>query len=299
MYDRTQSLMLNVNIDSLKAVYWELMKNGVAVEIGILYGENLDENLKKLLIRISNCSYFPQPQDWFQRRDALDRYKKYISRAFEDMIVQYLFGKLLESIYEPKKQHFMATIREMAPIRKSHAKLKIFLVCIEIDAEKFITKINQENLIRFLEQEIYDKFFVRYFRRLLESGVKLLGECTDSKSESTIFFLSMMRSVCEYYILQILGCDQELGLTGEMCVRQKDKNLCYMFDKSSDAKIIYRRLYRRLKELGLDISKDNICTLSHISDKKQFSKVSPSRRTITRARMKYRREKVNLTNKLS
>lgn len=298
MYDRTRSLMLNVNIATLREAYRELMKNGVAVEIGILYGENLDENLKKLLIRISNCSYFPQPQDWLQRRDVLDRHKKYIFRAFEDMIVQHLFGKILESIYRSKKKHIMMKLRPDS-LRESHVKMKIFIFKIEVNVEKFLAEINQEDLIHFLEQDISDNFFIRYVRRLLENGIKLLEECTDSRYQSAISFLSMMYSVCEYYILQILGCDQDLGLTGEMCVRQKDKNLCYLFDKSSDAKIIYRRLYRRLKEFGLDLSKDNICTLSPVFDGKRSSKVNPSRRTITRVSLKYRKVKVNLVNKIS
>lgn len=298
MYDRTRSLMLNVNIVTLREAYWEVMKKGAAVEIGILYGENLDENLKKLLIRISNCSYFPQPQDWLQRRDDLERHKKYIFRAFEDMIVQHLFGKILESIYRSKKKHIMMKLRPDS-LRESHVKMKIFIFKLEVDVEKFLAKINQEDLIHFLEQDISDKFFIRYVRRLLENGVKLLEGCTDSRCESTISFLSMMRSTCEYYILRSVICDQKLELTGEMRVRNNDKNLCYLFENTNDAKIIFRRLYRKFKEFGLDLSKDNICTLSPVFDnKKQFSKVNPSRRTITRVSLKYRKVKVNLANKI-
>lgn len=282
-YGRAQALMQYVNIETLTEVYWELMKNDVVVVVGVKYGENLDKNLSDLLIRMNNCSYFPQSQDWLQRIDADGRYKKYVFRAFEDRIVQYRFRDILEAIYKPKIQGCIADLEKKEPIKKSRGRIKMYVAWVEVDVEKILSKINQESLINFLEQDIADKDFIRYIRRFLKSGTKLIGVCTDSERASTISFLSMLCDVCVYYTLQILGTAQEWGLDGEMCVRRGDKSFRYLFDKVGDAQIIYRRLYRRLKKVGLDVTKDKVCTLSTIfNNKKRFCKVATNRRTIAR-----------------
>lgn len=284
IYGRVRSLMLNVNIDTLKIVYRELMENGIAVEIGTKYGEDLDKNLSGLLDKIKNCSFFPQSQDWIQRKDADGRFQKYKFRAFEDRIMQCLFEKILRVIYAPKVSRIIVADKKMDSIRKIHNKVKLYVAWLEVDVGKFLTKINQEDMIQFLEKDIADRSFIRYFRRILQSGVKLLGECTDSRCESIVPFLSMMCSVCEYYMLQILESDQNCELHGKMCMRRKGENFLYLFDNLGDAKIIYRRLYQGLKEMGLDITNEKICTLTTAFDyKKRFCKASLSRRTITRA----------------
>ena len=297
-YGRAQALMQYVNIETLTEAYWELMENDVAVVVGVKYGENLEKNLSDLLIRMHNCSYFPQSQDWLQRVDMDGHYKKYIFRAFEDRIVQYRFRKILEAIYKPKIQGCLADLEKKMPIKKSRGKIRMYVAWVEVDVEKLLSKINQENLINFLEQDISDKGFLRYIRRFFQSGTKMIGICTDSESESVISFLSMLCNVCVYYTLQILGTTQDWGLDGEMSVRWRDKCFLYLFDKVGDAQIIYRRLYQGLKKEGVDVTKDKVCTLSSVfNNKRRFGKVVSSRRTVTRGIK--RRKRINLTKELS
>lgn len=285
MYDRTQSLMQKVNIDSLKEVYREVMKNGETVEIGVQYGKNLSENLDALLVRMKRGSYFPQSQDWLQRVDVGGRCKKYMVRAFEDKLLQYRFREILKLIYESKIQCNIADLEKRRDIKKqSHGRIEMYVAQINVDFVKLMRKINQENLITFLKQDIADRSFVRYCSLFLQSGVKLLGVCIDSGSDSAIPFLSMFCDVYVCYMLQTVVTAQEWGLFGGMCVRREAKSFCYLFDKVGDARNFYRRLYRGMKEMGYDLSEDKICTLSPVFDnKRQFAKGSLSQRIIERS----------------
>lgn len=297
-YGRVQALMKYVNIKTLTGAYKVLMKNDVTATIAVEYGENLNENFGNLLIRMKNRSYFPQSQDWLQRVDIDSHCKKYMFRAFEDRIVQYLFSEILEAIYKPKIQCSIADLEKIESIKKSRSKLKIYVARVEVDMKKLLSKFNQEYLINFLEQDIADRDFIRYSRRFLQSGTKLIDVCADSERDSTMSFLSMFCNVCVCFTLQILSTTQEWGLDGEMRVRRGDKSFWYLFDKVGDAQMIYRRLYRGLEEMGLDLSKDKICTLSTVFDnKKRYCKVGPSRRAIARA--KNRRVKFGLTKELA
>lgn len=297
-YGRAQALMQYVIIETLRETYRELMENDVAVVVGVKYGENLDKNLSDLLIRMNNCSYFPQSQDWLQRVDMDGHCKKYIFRAFEDRILQCLFKEMLKAIYEPKIQGCIADLEKKKPIKKSRGRIKMYVAWVEVDVEKLLSKINHKNLINFLEQDIADKGFIRYIRRFIQSGTKMIGICTDSESASVISFLSMLCGVCVYYTLQVLGITQDWGLNGKMSVRRRDKSFLYLFDKVEDAQIIYRRLYRGLKKEGLDVTKDKVCTLSSVfNNKRRFGKVVPSRRTVTRGNNQ--RMKFNLMKELS
>ena len=63
-YDRVQSLMKYVNNDTLKESYKKQPKGKAVGVDGVTkeqYGENIDENIENLLIRMKKFSYRPYP----------------------------------------------------------------------------------------------------------------------------------------------------------------------------------------------------------------------------------------------
>ena len=281
--DRVQSLMRKVNIDTLKGTYRELMENNVAIEIGVEYEKNMNKNFEDLLIRMKNGSYFPQSQDWLQMGDIDRRCRKYVYRAFEDKVLQHLFRKILETIYEPKIQHSIGGLEKIKLIKRPCTKVKLYTACIEVNIEKLLSSISQEHLINFLEQDIADRNFIRYCQRLLQGGLKLSGACTGIENESPNPFASMFYSTLAYYILQSLGDSHEWGLNGEMRMRRKDGCFRCLFDKVEDARMVYQRLYQNMKKQGIDVHRDKICTLSSVFDyKKQLCKTRPSKGNVKR-----------------
>ena len=99
-----QCLMPHINKNSLKEFFYQLDGNK-AVGLDKLtkedYGKNLDENLENLVQRMKAMSYRPSPV-----REALipkegGKVRPIGISNFEDKIVQLMFAKILEAIYDP------------------------------------------------------------------------------------------------------------------------------------------------------------------------------------------------------
>ena len=104
-FDKVQSLMSFVNVDTLKEAYQKQPKNK-AVGIDMItreqYGENLDENLNNLIDRMKKFSYKPYPVRRAYIPKANGKLRGLGIPSFEDKIVQGVFKEILEAIYEPK-----------------------------------------------------------------------------------------------------------------------------------------------------------------------------------------------------
>lgn len=108
-YDRVQPLMKYVNNDTLKESYKKQPKGKAVGVDGVTkeqYGENIDENIENLLIRMKKFSYRPYPV----RRAFIPKGNGKIRGlgipSFEDKVVQGVFKEILEAIYEPKFKDF-------------------------------------------------------------------------------------------------------------------------------------------------------------------------------------------------
>ena len=119
-YDRVQSLMKYVNRDTLKESYRKQPK-GKAVGVDEItkeqYGENLDENIENLLIRMKKFSYRPYPVRRVLIPKGNGKMRKLGIPSFEDKVVQGVFKEILEAIYEPKFKEFSFGFR---PNRSCH-----------------------------------------------------------------------------------------------------------------------------------------------------------------------------------
>ncbi len=268
-YGRVQALSQYVNIDTLTGAYKILMQNGVSNVVGAEYGENLNKNFFDLLTRMKNGSYFPQSKDWLGLVDVCERCKKYQMRAFEDRMLQHLFGKILEAIFESKIHRTVADLKKKASTMKSRKLIIIAEAVMEIDLVQFLRQIDQDYFVEFLRQSVADKNFVRYYERFLRSGAKLLAGCTDSESESVVCFLSMMLSICEYYILQLMSSKMKRNFRGLMWVLHDDKSVKFMFEKGMDCKQVYHQLCHEMRKIGLDPIEDKICFWELTSQRKK------------------------------
>lgn len=266
-YGRVQALLQYVNIETLTGAYKILMQNGVSNVAGAEYGENLNKNFFDLLTRIKNGSYFPQPKDWLGLVDVCERCKVYQMRAFEDRMLQHLFGEILEAIFESKIHRTVADLKKKASTMKSRKLIIIAEAVMEIDVAQFLRKIDQKSLVAFLKQSVADKSFIRYCERLIQSGVKLIGECEDLESESAVRFVSMMCNVCKYYVLQLLSSAMKEDFSGMMWVVDDNISIKFMFRKSVDCKKFYRQLCHALQKIGLDSIEDKICFWKFTSER--------------------------------
>ena len=141
------------------------------------YEDNLYENIDKLLRRMKTFSYKPK---------AVRR--KYISKAngklrplgilvYEDKLVQGVMANILNDIYEPRFLECSYGFREnrnchnaIAKIRKTIMTKRVNYI-LDADIKGFFDNSYHKWLIRFLENDIEGKNFIRYIVRFLKSGI--------------------------------------------------------------------------------------------------------------------------------
>ena len=277
-YPRIQSIMRFINEETLREAY----KKQPDSDVKQMYGEHLDENISELLRRMKTSSYFTQSQDRIRMTNTDMDSEKYIFRAFEDRLLQSLFKEILDAIFKPKIQRKMTELNKTVSGMKLHKGIIIAETEIEIDATQVLRKINQKSLVDFLKQSVADKVFIKFCGRFLQSGVKLLGECVEIENESTVCFISMMCSVCGYYILQSLSSSTlENNLRGTMWMVYNDKIVGIMFEKDIDCKMVCHQLDREMRKVGINVFGDKICIIKPLSMKK-YCKVGRSLRNTGR-----------------
>lgn len=176
-YGRVQSLMRFINKETLKESYRRQPK-GKAVGVDEVtkeeYGENLEENIENLLVRMKKFSYRPYPVRRAYIPKENGKLRGLGIPSFEDKVVQGVFKEILEAIYEPKFKDFSFGFR---PNRSCHDAIqrvnkhimadKVNYI-LDADIKGFFDNIDHEWMIKFLEHDIADKNFIRYIKRFFD-----------------------------------------------------------------------------------------------------------------------------------
>lgn len=190
-YGRVQSLMKYVNSDTLKESYNKQPKGKAVGVDGITkeqYGENLEENIESLLVRMKKFSYKPYPVRRAYVPKGNGKMRGLGIPSFEDKVVQGVFKEILEAIYEPKFKEFSFGFR---PNRSCHDAIqrvnkhimadKVNYI-LDADIKGFFDNLDHEWMIKFLEHDIADKNFIRYIKRFLIGGVMEDGKRLDTEA---------------------------------------------------------------------------------------------------------------------
>jgi group II intron reverse transcriptase/maturase len=150
------------------------------------YAVNLDENIRSLVERMKSMAYFPEPVRGVKIPKANGKFRPLGISNIEDKIVQSLFAKILNAIYEPIFLDNSYGFRRNRDCHDAIYNLRTHLnetsncTVIDVDLSNFFGTINHRKLIQLLEMKIKDKIFIRYIVRMLRSGVLANGELTIS-----------------------------------------------------------------------------------------------------------------------
>ena len=186
---RFDSLMHLFNEESLAACFHALDgKKAVGVD-GVRkaeYGEQLETNLKELMVRMKRMGYRPGPvrQVLIPKGDKAGAMRPLGISNFEDKLVQGVMRQVLESIYEPL---FLPGSYGFRPGRCCHDAVRDLeqYLCrnpvqsvIDVDLARFFDSIDHELLLEMLREKINDPKLLRYVQRMFKSGVLAAGELT-------------------------------------------------------------------------------------------------------------------------
>ena len=144
-----------------------------------MYGQSLKSNVRKLLERMKNMAYRPQPvrEVLIPKEGKPGAVRPLGISNLEDKIIQSMTKKILESIYEPT---FYPCSYGFRPGKGCHDAIKelqhhLFqkevAVVIDIDLGNFFGTIDHQMLLELLDKRITDFRFKRYMVRMFKAGI--------------------------------------------------------------------------------------------------------------------------------
>jgi group II intron reverse transcriptase/maturase len=188
-FAKLQTLMNRVNEESLKAEHWKQARRKASGIDGVTkdeYGMNLDANIADLMKRMKAFQYKPLPV----RRTYIPKINGSMRPlgipSYEDKLVQGVMAGMLTDIYE---ERFCDCSYGYRPGRSAHDAIRYVdtvlgtrkvKYVVEADIKGFFDNVNHDWLMKFLENDIEDKNFLRYIKRFLIAGVLEGTERRDS-----------------------------------------------------------------------------------------------------------------------
>lgn len=267
--EKFTSLAHLINEEMLMACHHELARDkapGVDKVTKEAYQNDLAENLQKLVRRLKQKSYLPQPvrRVYIPKGDGKTERPLGIP-AYEDKIVQMAMTKILQAIYE---QDFLDFSYGFRPGKSCHQALKRLNQIIEwgkinyvVDADirGFFDNVDHKRLIEFLGHRIRDLNLKRYVARFLKAGIMEKGKWEPSvKGTPQGGVISPhLANVYLHYVLDLwFAIVVKKKCRGEaQIVRYCDDFVC-CFQYKEEAEWFYRALKDRLAKFGLEIAEE-------------------------------------------
>jgi RNA-directed DNA polymerase len=174
-----------INVELLRGIFKRLpAKKAVGID-GITkekYGENLEENLTKLTLRIRKGTYGPKPARLIEIPKDDGSKRPLAISCFEDKLVQCAVNNILSAIYEPL---FLPCSFGFRPGRNPHDALRALNratfenqdgAIIEIDIRKCFNSIPYQELNELLRKKIHDRRFLGLIDALIKAPIEVEGK---------------------------------------------------------------------------------------------------------------------------
>lgn len=265
--DKLFTLVHFINRETLEESYHRTKGNKASGVDGVTkeqYGEQLNENLAKLVDSMKRQVYKPQPvKRTYIPKDGTDKVRPLGIPAFEDKIVQDVINGILTEIYEPI---FMDMSYGFRPGRNCHDALKALNGIIETkkvsyivdaDIKSFFDNVDHEWIMKMLEYRIGDPNLLRIIKRFLKAGIMEQGKWEESEAGAPQGGLisPIISNIYLYYVLD---------LWFDKVVKQHSKGEAYIirfaddfvccFQYRDDAEKFYAGLKERLSKFKLEVA---------------------------------------------
>ena len=268
-HEKVQTVMHYVNKENLAKEH-KMQKSGKATGIDKVskeqYAENLDENLENLIARMKTFSYRPQAvRRTYIPKAGSDKMRPLGIPAYEDKLVQGVMRKVLDQIYEWKFYEFSYGFRQgrnchmaIREINQIVMTTKVNYV-VDADIKGFFDNVDHKWLMKFLENDIQDKNFLRYIVRFLKSGIieDMKYYESDKGTPQGGLISPVLANVYLHYVLDMWfdkvvkkRCKGEAYI-----VRYADDFVCF-FRYENEARSFYQALKERLKKFNLELAED-------------------------------------------
>jgi group II intron reverse transcriptase/maturase len=243
--------------DSLKAIKNSNQKRTSRGCLGLEYKENLEVNLKKILIMLKSKEW--KPSQAKKRVLIKEGKRRFIySFALDDQIVQKASTLLLEAVFEPRFTDLSYAYRPKRNVKKAVKKVVATIngdqmrQILQLDIKKCFDNINKDLLLEIIKKRIRDKNFIALLSKAINvsdtHGKPIQGVPQGSILAPLMANIFLDHIIDKWYIETICPKYKETKL-----LRYAD-DLIILAKSSENLREIENLLARRLNEFGLEIS---------------------------------------------
>lgn len=266
---KVQNLASYIDVDLLKSIHKRMDKNkasGVDRVTKAEYEANLDENLKKLVARMKDGTYRPNPtRRVYIPKDGSTKMRPLGISCYEDKLVENAVAQILTMVYEPK---FYPCSFGFRPGRNCHMAVREIIemvqyrktnYVVEADIRSYFDTIPHDWLMKMLEHDIADRKFLEIIWRFLKAGVMENGKYLDSESGSPQGngASPVLANIYLHYVLDnwfdVIVQRQCQGQS--YLIRYADDFVC-CFQNKYEAEVFRQRLEERFAKYGLSLAEE-------------------------------------------
>ena len=268
-YGTVQGLMKYVNYDSILEQHKRQIK-GKATGIDEIdkseYEENLKENIEELIQEMKMFKYRPEPvKRVYIPKTGSNKLRPLGIPAYRDKLVQGVFAKILNAIYE---NIFLDCSYGFRPKRSCHDAIKELdktirekrvNYIVDADIKGFFDNVDHKWMIKFLEHTIQDKHFIRYIGRFLNCGIMEQGKKIkiDQGTPQGGLISPILANVYLHYVLDLwIEKDIKKRYNGEVYLIRYADDFVVCFEYEKEAHKFYEELKERLNKFNLELAED-------------------------------------------
>jgi len=266
------NLFSHIKVENLRQAF-RVLNGSKAVGIdGISkaeYAKDLDSNLKDLETRLHIGTYRPQAKREVLIPKANGKTRPIAISCFEDKLVEWTLGKILESVYEPLfiRNSFGFRPRK-SPDDAIKANFNILKdnkrpFVVEIDLANFFNTVPHKKLMKILRKRINDRKLLGLIARFLR--VDILNQegtfkTTEVGTPQGSVMSPILSNIFLHYVLDQWFIEN-YGSQEAVIVRYADDAL-FMFSKEQQAKDFLVALRARLAEYKLAVNEDKTAIIN-------------------------------------
>lgn len=229
------------------------------------YGRNLEENLDKLVGRLKQKSYKPQPARRVEIPKDNGKTRPLSIYCYEDKLVQEALKRVLEAVFEPHFYDEMWGFRPNWGCHKAIQSLNVMLekrptsYVLDADIKGFFDHINHDWAVRFIESRIKDPNIIRLVRRMLKGGIleDYRYEKTEEGSGQGSVCSPIIANIYMHYVLVWWFKEKmQPRFRGYSGLTVYADDFVVVFQYKDDAERFYEHLKKRMEHFGMTLEEN-------------------------------------------